>query len=104
MMRGLLEPCVLCINKSVVFQQIVTALKIFQISLFYANQKHRTDSCSCVCICQQDCNNGDTDRSKVCHVCNMTFSSPVVAESHYQGKVHAKNLRLKNIGPQLPSM
>ncbi|XP_044078969.1 zinc finger protein 346 isoform X2 [Siniperca chuatsi] len=49
-----------------------------------------------------DCNNGDTDRSKVCHVCNMTFSSPVVAESHYQGKVHAKNLRLKAVGPQTP--
>ncbi|XP_068457146.1 zinc finger protein 346 isoform X2 [Clinocottus analis] len=50
-----------------------------------------------------DCNNGDTDRSKVCHVCNMTFSSPVVAESHYQGKVHAKNLRLKTVGPQPPA-
>ncbi|XP_059207357.1 zinc finger protein 346 isoform X2 [Centropristis striata] len=49
-----------------------------------------------------DCNNGDTDRSKVCHLCNMTFSSPVMAESHYQGKVHAKNLRLKNVGPQAP--
>ncbi|XP_029029756.1 zinc finger protein 346 isoform X2 [Betta splendens] len=49
-----------------------------------------------------DCNNGDTDRLKVCHVCNMTFSAPVVAESHYQGKVHAKNLRLKNIVPQTP--
>ncbi|KAF7651272.1 hypothetical protein LDENG_00113400 [Lucifuga dentata] len=49
-----------------------------------------------------DCNNGDTDRSKVCHVCNMTFSAPVVAESHYQGKVHAKNLRLKTVGPQSP--
>ncbi|XP_070699808.1 zinc finger protein 346 [Pempheris klunzingeri] len=49
-----------------------------------------------------DCNNGDADRSKVCHVCNMTFSSPVVAESHYQGKVHAKNLRLKTVGPQPP--
>ncbi|XP_056254245.1 zinc finger protein 346 [Seriola aureovittata] len=51
-----------------------------------------------------DCNNGDTDRSKVCHVCNMTFSSPVVAESHYQGKVHAKNLRLKTAGPQTPAV
>ncbi|XP_019121313.1 zinc finger protein 346 isoform X3 [Larimichthys crocea] len=50
----------------------------------------------------QDCNNGDTDRSKVCHVCNMTFSSAVVAESHYQGKVHAKNLRLKTVGPLTP--
>ncbi|XP_059207359.1 zinc finger protein 346 isoform X3 [Centropristis striata] len=51
-----------------------------------------------------DCNNGDTDRSKVCHLCNMTFSSPVMAESHYQGKVHAKNLRLKNVGPQAPAV
>lgn len=51
---------------------------------------------------QSDCNNGDTDRSKVCQVCNMKFSSPVVAESHYQGKVHAKNLRLKSVGPQAP--
>ncbi|XP_035482047.1 zinc finger protein 346 isoform X2 [Scophthalmus maximus] len=51
-----------------------------------------------------DCNNGDSDRSKVCHVCNMTFSSPVVAESHYQGKVHAKNLRLKTVGPQTPAV
>lgn len=40
-----------------------------------------------------DCNNGDTDRFKKCHICDMTFTSPVVAESHYQGKVHAKNLR-----------
>ncbi|KAM6984606.1 zinc finger protein 346 [Aplochiton taeniatus] len=47
-----------------------------------------------------DVSNGDsTERSKVCHVCNMTFSSVVVAESHYQGKVHAKNLRLKTVGP-----
>lgn len=53
-----------------------------------------------MCVPVQDCNNGDTDRLKVCHVCNMTFSAPVVAESHYQGKVHAKNLRLKAVGPQ----
>uniref|UniRef100_A0A8C2JX81 Zinc finger protein 346 n=1 Tax=Cyprinus carpio TaxID=7962 RepID=A0A8C2JX81_CYPCA len=32
------------------------------------------------------------DKYKVCSVCNMTFSSPVVAQSHYQGKVHSKNL------------
>ncbi|XP_033506086.2 zinc finger protein 346 isoform X3 [Epinephelus lanceolatus] len=51
----------------------------------------------------QDCNNGDSDRMKECHVCNMTFSSPVMAESHYQGKVHAKNLRLKTFGPQAPA-
>ncbi|KAJ0061763.1 hypothetical protein NL108_008295 [Boleophthalmus pectinirostris] len=47
-----------------------------------------------------DCNNGETDRFKVCLVCNMTFTSAVMAESHYQGKVHAKNLRLKTVGPQ----
>lgn len=46
------------------------------------------------------CDNGETDRYKVCLVCNMTFTSAVMAESHYQGKVHAKNLRLKAVGPQ----
>lgn len=47
-----------------------------------------------------DVANGDTtERSKVCHVCNTTFSSVVVAESHYKGKVHAKSLRLKTLGP-----
>uniref|UniRef100_A0A672J8N4 Zinc finger protein 346 n=1 Tax=Salarias fasciatus TaxID=181472 RepID=A0A672J8N4_SALFA len=48
------------------------------------------------------CNNGNTDRSKVCHLCSMTFSSPVIAESHYQSKGHAKNLRLKTVGPPTP--
>ncbi|XP_042355925.1 zinc finger protein 346 isoform X2 [Plectropomus leopardus] len=51
---------------------------------------------------ESDCNNGDSDRSKACHLCDMTFSSPVMAESHYQGKVHAKHLRLKTFGPQAP--
>lgn len=46
--------------------------------------------------------NGDSERYKACHVCNMTFSSAVVADSHYQGKVHAKNLKLKTFGPQAP--
>lgn len=46
--------------------------------------------------------NVNDDTAAVCHVCNMTFSSPVVAASHYQGKEHAKNLRLKTVGPQTP--
>ncbi|XP_056140839.1 zinc finger protein 346 [Lampris incognitus] len=50
-----------------------------------------------------DYNNGDTDRTKVCLVCNMTFTSAVTAESHYQGEVHTKNLRLKTVGPQIPA-
>ncbi|XP_019941108.2 zinc finger protein 346 isoform X1 [Paralichthys olivaceus] len=50
----------------------------------------------------EDCNN--RDRYKACHICNMTFSAPVVAESHYNGKVHAKNLRLKAVGPQPPAV
>ncbi|KAJ8276804.1 hypothetical protein COCON_G00085560 [Conger conger] len=47
--------------------------------------------------------NGAVDRDKACPVCNMTFSSPVVAESHYQGKVHTKNLKLKTFGFQAPA-
>ncbi|XP_072230887.1 zinc finger protein 346 isoform X2 [Leuresthes tenuis] len=50
----------------------------------------------------EDCNNGDTDRMKACHLCNMTFSSPVIAESHYQGKLHAKRLRMKMVESQTP--
>ncbi|KAJ8348438.1 hypothetical protein SKAU_G00270270 [Synaphobranchus kaupii] len=48
--------------------------------------------------------NGEVDRHKACPVCNMTFSSPVVAESHYQGKVHTKNLKLKTFGFQAPAL
>ncbi|XP_058271406.1 zinc finger matrin-type protein 1 isoform X2 [Hemibagrus wyckioides] len=33
------------------------------------------------------------DPEKFCELCNMVFSSPVVAKSHYEGKVHAKNAR-----------
>ncbi|PKK17765.1 zinc finger protein 346 [Columba livia] len=33
------------------------------------------------------------DRSKCCPICNMTFSSPAVATSHYLGKTHAKNMK-----------
>ncbi|XP_074529023.1 zinc finger protein 346 isoform X2 [Halichoeres trimaculatus] len=50
-----------------------------------------------------DCNNGDTERFKKCHICDMIFSSPVVAESHYQGKVHAKNLRMNPVTSQTPT-
>ncbi|XP_048853632.1 zinc finger protein 346 isoform X5 [Brienomyrus brachyistius] len=49
-------------------------------------------------------NNGEVDRNKACSVCNMTFPAPVVAESHYQGKVHAKNLKLKMHGFQSPAL
>uniref|UniRef100_U3IEM3 Zinc finger matrin-type 4 n=1 Tax=Anas platyrhynchos platyrhynchos TaxID=8840 RepID=U3IEM3_ANAPP len=38
---------------------------------------------------------GDTvDKNKCCTLCNMSFTSAVVAESHYQGKIHAKRLKL----------
>ncbi|XP_065143417.1 zinc finger protein 346 [Paramisgurnus dabryanus] len=49
-------------------------------------------------------NDDEGEKYKACHVCNMTFSSPVVAQSHYQGKVHTKNLRLKNFGPPAPAL
>lgn len=34
----------------------------------------------------------------------MTFSSPVVANSHYLGKTHAKNLKLKQQSPKTEGM
>ncbi|MEQ2247235.1 hypothetical protein ILYODFUR_007263 [Ilyodon furcidens] len=53
-------------------------------------------------ISDNDCDNGDTDRLKACHLCNMTFTSPVMAESHYQGKFHAKRLKMKAVESQTP--
>ncbi|VFV28060.1 zinc finger protein 346 [Lynx pardinus] len=42
-----------------------------------------------------DQNSRSKDKNQCCPICNMTFSSPVVAQSHYLGKTHAKNLKLK---------
>ncbi|XP_064421314.1 zinc finger matrin-type protein 4 [Latimeria chalumnae] len=36
----------------------------------------------------------DVDKNKCCTLCNMSFTSAVVAHSHYQGKIHAKRLKL----------
>ncbi|KAK2862426.1 hypothetical protein Q5P01_001959 [Channa striata] len=41
-----------------------------------------------------------TDKDRFCELCNMVFSSQVVAKSHYEGKVHTKNLRKQSV--QLP--
>ncbi|XP_056302551.1 zinc finger protein 346 [Danio aesculapii] len=46
----------------------------------------------------------EKDKYKACSVCKMTFSSPVVAQSHYQGKVHSKNLRMQSISSQTPGL
>ncbi|XP_058613845.1 zinc finger protein 346 isoform X1 [Onychostoma macrolepis] len=56
------------------------------------------------CYVLQTINVDEGDKYKACNVCNMTFSSPVVAQSHYQGKVHSKNLRLKTFGQQTPAL
>ncbi|XP_041638701.1 zinc finger matrin-type protein 1 isoform X2 [Cheilinus undulatus] len=40
-----------------------------------------------------------TDKDRFCELCKMVFSSPVVARSHYEGKVHAKNLGKKGLQP-----
>uniref|UniRef100_A0A8D0GK52 Zinc finger matrin-type 1 n=1 Tax=Sphenodon punctatus TaxID=8508 RepID=A0A8D0GK52_SPHPU len=33
------------------------------------------------------------DKNKYCSLCSMIFTSPVVAQSHYLGKIHAKKLK-----------
>ncbi|XP_070816085.1 zinc finger matrin-type protein 1 [Chaetodon trifascialis] len=40
-----------------------------------------------------------TDKDHFCELCNMVFSSHVVARSHYEGKVHSKNLRKQGLQP-----
>ncbi|XP_032807990.1 zinc finger matrin-type protein 4 isoform X2 [Petromyzon marinus] len=36
----------------------------------------------------------DVERMKACTLCSMVFNSAVVAQAHYQGKTHAKKLKL----------
>ncbi|XP_077583079.1 zinc finger matrin-type protein 1 [Stigmatopora nigra] len=37
------------------------------------------------------------DKNRFCELCSMVFSSTVVAKSHYEGKVHHKNLRKQSL-------
>ncbi|KAJ8338755.1 hypothetical protein SKAU_G00355410 [Synaphobranchus kaupii] len=46
---------------------------------------------------------GSVDPDRFCQLCNMVFSAPVVAKSHYEGKVHAKNLKKLGMQPTVPS-
>ncbi|XP_067885121.1 zinc finger matrin-type protein 1-like isoform X2 [Heterodontus francisci] len=48
----------------------------------------------------QDAGTGEVDKNKFCTLCNMVFTSPIVAQSHYQGKIHAK--RLKQLAGEQP--
>lgn len=41
-----------------------------------------------------------TDNDRFCELCNMVFSSHIVAKSHYEGKIHSKNLRKQGQQPQ----
>lgn len=43
--------------------------------------------------CFQVHGSGEEDKSKHCSLCNMFFSCPITALSHYLGKIHAKNLK-----------
>ncbi|NXS75792.1 ZMAT1 protein, partial [Pandion haliaetus] len=45
------------------------------------------------CINFQMDGSGVVDKNKYCSLCNMFFTSPVVALSHYLGKIHAKKLK-----------
>ncbi|KAG2462954.1 ANTR1 protein, partial [Polypterus senegalus] len=42
----------------------------------------------------KDSDECEVDRNKCCTLCNMFFTSAIVAQSHYQGKTHAKRVRL----------
>ncbi|XP_068171693.1 zinc finger matrin-type protein 1 [Antennarius striatus] len=42
-----------------------------------------------------------TDKDRFCQLCNMVFSSHMVAMSHYGGKIHTKNLRKQGFQPQV---
>ncbi|XP_056114332.1 zinc finger matrin-type protein 1 [Rhinichthys klamathensis goyatoka] len=64
----------------------------------YLNNKAKMNKTS------QDCGGllRGLSAEKFCELCSMVFSSPTVAKSHYEGKVHAKNMRKTN--PPLPGV
>ncbi|XP_027859366.1 zinc finger matrin-type protein 1 isoform X2 [Xiphophorus couchianus] len=43
------------------------------------------------------CQNMSHDKNSFCELCYVVFSSHVVAKSHYEGKIHAKNLRKRSL-------
>ncbi|NXN73456.1 ZMAT1 protein, partial [Himantopus himantopus] len=45
------------------------------------------------CISFQMDGSGVADKNKYCNLCNVIFTSPIVALSHYLGKIHAKKLK-----------
>ncbi|XP_009469995.1 PREDICTED: lysine-rich coiled-coil protein 1 [Nipponia nippon] len=45
------------------------------------------------CISFQMDGSGGLDKNKYCSLCNVLFTSPIVALSHYLGKIHAKKLK-----------
>ncbi|XP_010295727.1 PREDICTED: zinc finger matrin-type protein 1-like [Phaethon lepturus] len=53
------------------------------------------------CVNFQMDGSGVVDKSKYCDLCNMFFTSSVVALSHYLGKIHAKKLKQLS-GDQTP--
>ncbi|NXL61764.1 ZMAT1 protein, partial [Chordeiles acutipennis] len=46
-----------------------------------------------VCISFQTDGSGVVDKNKYCNLCNVNFTSPTAALSHYLGKIHAKKLK-----------
>ncbi|XP_042333135.1 zinc finger matrin-type protein 1-like [Sceloporus undulatus] len=45
----------------------------------------------------------NADKNSYCRLCNMIFTSPVVAQSHYLGKIHTKKMKLLSDQSQQPS-
>ncbi|KAM9294952.1 lysine-rich coiled-coil protein 1 [Morus bassanus] len=45
------------------------------------------------CIGFQTDGSAALDKNKYCNLCNVIFTSPIVALSHYMGKIHAKKLK-----------
>ncbi|XP_077449218.1 zinc finger protein 346 isoform X2 [Stigmatopora argus] len=63
------------------------------------SQSQRSSSCQPTTAYIDIDDNPESDPMKICDMCKMTFTSAVMAHSHYQGKIHAKNLKLKAVDP-----
>ncbi|XP_053573028.1 zinc finger protein 346 isoform X2 [Bombina bombina] len=67
-------------------------MSIHQGEEFSAPKKMKMDTVN------KESTDGEEDKNKYCTLCNMAFSSPVVAMSHYEGKKHSKSLKMKEQG------
>uniref|UniRef100_A0A8C4X8X6 Zinc finger matrin-type protein 1-like n=1 Tax=Erpetoichthys calabaricus TaxID=27687 RepID=A0A8C4X8X6_ERPCA len=64
-----------------------------KVKQYFQTRKRELETDAKKCESKNFQNYENVDKNRFCSLCNMVFSSVVVAQSHYSGKIHAKKLR-----------